>query len=86
MEKKGERVSWLYSEAQIVDELRIDIFTWDRLHWMDQMFLRHYLSMKHYYNIQAMDRVKSDAEAKQREFERMKNMPRQFVPKRGKVG
>ena len=50
------------------------------------MFLRHYLSMKHYYNIQAMDRVKSDAEAKQREFERMKNMPRQFVPKRGKVG
>lgn len=70
----------------MIDELRIDIFIWDQLHWADKMFLRHYLSMKRYYDMKAMDKIKADSDAEKRKVDMMKKMPRQFVTKRGKVG
>ena len=60
----GDRVTFFYSDLQVMDMMGVSPAEWDDLHRWDKLALRYYLIAKAYKEKQAMEKARAESERK----------------------
>jgi len=66
----------LFNEISIIEEFKIDPFTYDELHRWDKKLLYYYLLMKRYYDEVSMEKIRKDSDVERKQAEMVKNAPK----------
>jgi len=75
--KKGQAVTTLYNDIQTMENFKFSPAEFVKLHRWDRLLLRYYTILKNYYEEEAAEKAKEEAD---RERDLLSKMPAQREP------